>query len=73
MIIPYGIKARDWFCSLTVDFPSENIQIPNNDEDWRIPGDFLGNSLFFSSKGIQSTLKYSTFEEWAIDAYNALN
>ena len=73
MLIPYLVSAKDWFSSLLIDFPSENISVPQNDEDWKSSADFLCQSPLFSFNSVPAPQNYDKFEDWANVVYFLMN
>ena len=73
MLLPFTVGAKDWFCSLLIDYPTENICIPINDEDWKKSADFLCDSPLFLSNSVPNSQDYDKFEDWANIVYFKMN
>lgn len=69
MIIPEFINFIDWANSLIIDFPSENIPLISDENDWKSWGDFISSLDTFSKQNAPGTAAYQDKWTWAKDLY----
>jgi len=72
MMIPRFTTLKQWAHSLVIDFPSDNIPILRNEEDWKGWGNMLIQENSFSSAGAPGTQNYSNWVEWAKDVFHTM-
>ncbi len=70
MIWPEYIGVKDWFASLTVDYPAESMPYLENEDKWQEVGATIAGTGVFSKAGIPSPYtilegkKKENFQDW---------
>ena len=72
MILPLYIDFLDWAASLVIDFPTENIPVLYNENDWKDYGNQLVLCDSFYDAGAPGTDSYDDRQKWAMDVYFAM-
>lgn len=81
IVYPYGIDIIDWFDSLLIDFPKENLPVLRFPEEWQEVGSRIVGIGEFAKRICPSPLRidekgksdnYSSWEEWAKDVYSIM-
>lgn len=73
MVIPINVDIKDWWDSLAIDFPDDNIPILNDKNDWKTTGNFLVQENSFAIQGAPSTFAFDEFQAWAMEVFNTMN
>lgn len=73
MVIPKGISEKNWFDSLVIDFPNDNIPILQNVLEWKKTGNFLVQENSFSIQGAPSPDQYEEFFPWAMEIFKTMS
>lgn len=70
MIFPEYIGLKDWFASLIIDYPQENIPLLENEDDWPEVGAALVSTGVFAKANVPSPFtiaegkKKQNFQDW---------
>jgi hypothetical protein len=65
MMIPEATDLRSWAASIIIDFPTDDIPILDNDENWKEWGDKLAGCTTFIENNSPSTHGYIDWKSWA--------
>jgi len=65
MMNPVGATLISWASSLIIDFPTDNIPILRNENEWKRWGDMLVQETTFANNGAPGTLMYNDWKTWA--------
>jgi hypothetical protein len=73
MIIPIHTTLPAWAASLIIDFPSDDIPVLSNEDDWKRWGNQLVQSSTFSQNGAPGTAGYNDWQKWAQAIFNTMS
>jgi len=69
MMIPLGCSIETWASSLFIDFPSDNIPILLNPDQWQEWGDQLLQEDTFANANCPGTASFKDWQAWAQSVY----
>lgn len=72
MMIPNFVSLKNWSHSLIIDFPSDNIPVLMDEENWKTWGNHLIQENSFSKNGAPSTKNYPDWKSWAKDIFKVM-
>ena len=73
MVIPRNIGIKEWWDSLAIDFPNDNIPLLKDEKNWKVTGNFLVQENSFAIQGAPSTFAFNEFQPWAMEVFNTMN
>ena len=73
MILPRDISFESWARSLIIDFPTDNIPIYNEGEDWKLWGNLVCQQPNFSANAAPTTQGFEDKMIWAMSTYRQMN
>jgi hypothetical protein len=73
MMIPTYATLPEWAASLIIDFPSDNVPVLSDENNWKIWGNLLIEENSFAINGAPGTQAYSEWMPWAQDLFYAMS
>lgn len=73
MMIPEYVDIQTWASSLVIDFPTDDIPILRDEEEWKSWGDILSQCESFIKNNIPNTKSYDDWKSWAQSVFLCMN
>ena len=72
MMMPIHTDLQTWASSLIIDFPTQNVPLYHEGDDWKTWGNFLIQGSDFSENGAPGTEHFSEWNDWAMAVYRQM-
>lgn len=72
MIIPTYMSLKDWSATLMVDFPTDNIPMLLNEDDWKEWGSNLIQCDSFLENSAPAPTIYDNWRDWSMNVFYAM-
>lgn len=73
MMIPDFTDLQTWASSLIIDFPTDDIPILKNENEWKLWGDMLSQCTTFLENNSPGTQSYTDWKKWAQRVFFCMN
>lgn len=71
-MIPKRTDLKTWAASLVIDFPTDNIPLLTDANNWKYWGSLLVEEQSFSDNGAPSPNRYNDWQKWAEDVFKTM-
>jgi len=65
IVLPINMSFQDWAATLFVDFSTDSIPIPPDEEDWQLWAQYMIERDVFQNDSIPLPYGFSGWREWA--------
>lgn len=64
---------QSWACLMVEQYAGQQLQIPNDDTDWKDWGDGLFNIGLFANEGTPRPREFENWEDWVAAMIGSIN